>query len=332
MLNVANNKKNSSIDIVGCNKPKVSIIICAYNAEEFIEDTLKSVLAQTWKNLEVIVVDDGSVDNTAQIINKFSSFVCPIYQENQGSSAARNKGILKSSGDYLCFFDADDVMRADRIARQVAFMESYPEMGLSFVDYRNFDCDGKAQVTHFQTCSRLQTLLHGRKHMVLAKPCEALLHENFGITGTMMIRRSMLKSVSGFAEELRGGEDFHFYYRIARHTAVGVLCAEGMLRRLHASNVSGHRSIMLPDNVRYCKQLLQTEDVPSARRLLRAKLSKSWGEYARFEANRRHFFSAIAYEHRALIAFPAPAVFLRYLKNICRIMAIALGAHVPSDR
>jgi glycosyltransferase involved in cell wall biosynthesis len=104
-------------------KPLVSILIPAYNAEKWIASTLESALAQTWLDKEIIVVDDGSTDNTRAIALSFeSSIVKVIDQENQGASAARNRALQEAQGDFIQYLDADDLLAADKIERQVKIL------------------------------------------------------------------------------------------------------------------------------------------------------------------------------------------------------------------
>ena len=101
-------------------KPLVSILIPAYNAEEWIADTLKSAIGQTWERKEVIVVDDGSTDHTLAIARQFASErVSIVSQNNQGAAAARNRAFSVSQGDYIQWLDADDLLAPDKIARQM---------------------------------------------------------------------------------------------------------------------------------------------------------------------------------------------------------------------
>jgi glycosyltransferase involved in cell wall biosynthesis len=101
-------------------KPLVSILIPAHNAHEWIADTLRSAIAQTWERKEIIVVDDGSTDQTQAIARQFEAQgVCVFRQENQGASAARNKAFSLSNGDYIQWLDADDLLAPDKIARQM---------------------------------------------------------------------------------------------------------------------------------------------------------------------------------------------------------------------
>jgi len=102
-------------------KPLVSILIPAYNAQEWIADTLRSAIAQTWERKEIIVVDDGSTDRTLAVARRFESDgVRVVAQDNQGAAAARNKAFSLSQGDYIQWLDADDLLAPDKIERQLA--------------------------------------------------------------------------------------------------------------------------------------------------------------------------------------------------------------------
>src|SRR5271170_1948910 len=105
-------------------KPLVSILIPAYNAEAWISDTLRSAIAQTWEQKEIIVVDDGSTDQTLAIARRFESdSVRVVPQKNQGAAAARNTALSLCHGDYIQWLDADDILAPDKIARQMAELE-----------------------------------------------------------------------------------------------------------------------------------------------------------------------------------------------------------------
>ncbi|MGH9498288.1 MAG: glycosyltransferase family 2 protein [Terriglobales bacterium] len=114
-------------------KPLVSILIPAYNAEEWIADTLRSAIAQTWDRKEIIVVDDGSTDRTNAIARLFQpQGILIVRQENQGASAARNKAFSLSHGDYIQWLDADDLLAPDKIAKQMAVLDESGSKNLLF--------------------------------------------------------------------------------------------------------------------------------------------------------------------------------------------------------
>jgi len=111
-------------DSPGSKKPLVSILIPAYNVEKWIADSIRSALAQTWENKEIIVVDDGSSDRTFEIAQRFvTQGVQAIKQPNRGAAAARNKALELSRGDYIQWFDADDLLAPDKIAKQMELVE-----------------------------------------------------------------------------------------------------------------------------------------------------------------------------------------------------------------
>src|SRR5271154_7117490 len=111
-------------------KPLVSILIPAYNAEAWISDTLRSALAQTWERKEIIVVDDGSKDQTLAVARRFESesdCVHVFTQENQGAAATRNKAFSLCKGDYVQWLDADDLISPEKIARQMEAIGDSPD-------------------------------------------------------------------------------------------------------------------------------------------------------------------------------------------------------------
>jgi glycosyltransferase involved in cell wall biosynthesis len=108
-------------------KPRVSVLIPCYNAQMYIGETLESVFNQTWKNLEIIVVDDGSTDGSAAIVEAFSGgLVKLIRQDSKGAAAARNRAFAASTGDFVQFLDADDLIDKDKIAVQLARLQDCP--------------------------------------------------------------------------------------------------------------------------------------------------------------------------------------------------------------
>ena len=104
---------------------KVSIIIPLYNQKQFIADAIESALAQTFNNIEIIVVNDGSTDCPDEVLDMYKDKVKLVYQENKGLAATRNRGLLESAGEYVQFLDADDILFHDKIERQIAIINKY---------------------------------------------------------------------------------------------------------------------------------------------------------------------------------------------------------------
>ncbi|WP_066379079.1 MULTISPECIES: glycosyltransferase family A protein [unclassified Anabaena] len=202
------------------NFPLVSVIIPAYNAAAFIERTLKSVLNQTYTNIEVIVVDDGSRDQTTDIVQSIvqkDARVRLLQQPNSGVAAARNLAIKYAQGEFIAPIDADDIWYPENLEKQVkCFQESDSSVGLvyawSIVIDENDAPSGDFHVSEYQ----------GEVYM-------ALLYSNFlGNASSSLIRRSCLQRVGGYDSELKakgcqGCEDWELYLRIAEHYQVRVV-------------------------------------------------------------------------------------------------------------
>ncbi|MBD1887426.1 glycosyltransferase [Microcoleus vaginatus] len=192
--------------------PLVSVIIPAYNAEQFIEETLKSVLAQTYPAIEVLVVDDGSQDRTAEIVEKISkkdSRVQLLKQQNAGVAAARNLGIQKSRGEYIAPIDADDIWYPENIEKQVQCMlEGGEEVGVVYS--WTVDLDEKGLLTGGFRSYRIE----GDVYRTL------IFHNFIGNASASLIRRSCLEKVGVYDKTLKernaqGCEDWDLYLRIA---------------------------------------------------------------------------------------------------------------------
>jgi glycosyltransferase involved in cell wall biosynthesis len=322
---VANPDKKSVVD---SNHLLVSVIIPAFNAQDLIGETLDSVLGQTYKHVEIIVVDDGSTDQTSQVVRSYHPRVLYYYESNSGGCAVpRNTGIEHSSGEFLCFMDADDVMVPDRIARQIDFMGRNPSVGLVFCDYRNFNEQGPYPQSHFQTCPRLWPKLKDQRELILDNACELLARENFGSAGSLFLRKSILRLDSGFEPTLRSCEDLHFYYRLARHSPVGLINEVGMLRRLHSSNMSGNSLTMLSEAIRSRTLLRDTEPDAVNRAYLNRQIADYLGSLARYHADHRQYLKAVVKDWEALscqFCWPRLRIACR---NMARTISIALGLH-----
>jgi len=310
--------------------PVVSIIIPAFNAQDSIRETLDSVLAQTYRNLEIIVVDDGSTDATAEIVHRYEPHVRYYYQQNSGGCAVpRNNGISRSTGQFICFIDADDIMLPKRVARHVDFMEHHPEVGFTFCDYRNFDDQGPSPSSHFETCPRLWPLLNGRRNHVLERPCELLVRENFGIAGSLFVRRRVLDLAHGFEPTLRACEDFHLYYRLARRSPVAVINEVGMMRRLHGNNMSASALRMFSEGARSRALLRDSETDPRLRALLSGYIADCYASLARYHADRGDYLRAIGEDWRALQSDARANSAWRFCRGVARTVAMALDVHRP---
>src|SRR5688572_4229057 len=184
--------------------PKVSVIIASYNYGRFVGQAIRSVLDQTWRDREVIVVDDGSTDDTAAVVRTFGDSVRAIHQANRGLSGARNTGLRAASGQYVACLDSDDLWLPDKLARQVAVLDARPDVGLVYADAVYFDdASGTSLGRHGERYR------HADGHVT----ADLITRGNFIPSPTPLFRRAAVDVVGDFDETLRHSEDWDMWIR-----------------------------------------------------------------------------------------------------------------------
>lgn len=184
--------------------PTVSVIIPAYNAARYLAETLTSALGQTLADIEVIVVDDGSKDNTAEVAQSFPA-VRYVRQQNAGVSAARNTGAANARGEFLAFLDSDDIWHPDKLRQQVEALRQHPDSVFS-------------RTEAVSDPARQSEIQNGQREA--SAPCQLIpdFHTSFLVpyltTSTVMVRRSAFEEAGGFDTSLRIAEDVDFYLRV----------------------------------------------------------------------------------------------------------------------
>ncbi len=219
--------------------PLVSVVVANYNYGRFLPEALESVLAQTYENVEVTVVDDGSTDESREVLRRYESRVRVISQENQGVSAARNRGIAESTGTLIAFLDSDDVWLEDKLARQVELFDD-DSVRMVYTGLRYVDIDGRD----------LGTMLDGSCGDVLE---ELALLRGPGVpaTGsTAVIRRSALEKVGLFDESLSTSADWDMWRRIACHYSIELVREPLVLYRQHESAMHNNVDVFERDILR----------------------------------------------------------------------------------
>jgi glycosyltransferase involved in cell wall biosynthesis len=263
-------------------EPLVSVIVPAFNAERFIGECLASLVAQAYANTEIIVVDDGSTDGTAELVKNEFTTVRYLYQENSGTcSRPRNAGAKLARGEFIGFFDADDVMQPDCIRSHIDAFADFPSAAFSLVNYQNFASKDNSNIgpAHFQTCKLLAVhtgICAERPRVLIAgrRAREILIEENFASACGIVIRRSVFSGLGGFDEILRASEDFDLAYRASTEGDVAVNLAVGFRRRTHEDNMSHQTARILGEKIRSRAQLAVIEPDSELRRRLQLKLGE----------------------------------------------------------
>ncbi|MEZ0123223.1 MAG: glycosyltransferase family 2 protein [Candidatus Reddybacter sp.] len=227
---------------------KISAVIPTYNNADYIEEAIHSILGQTHPVAEIIVVDDGSSDNTATLIEALkqkSERLIYIKQDNQGPSSARNRGIDAASGDWIAFLDADDLWTPDKIALQIAALQSEPQLKLIAADMSEMDRRGETIVASVLTQHQLLEHFQTLAGKAVPRAMAALLTKNFIPTGTVLVERACLTAAGGFNTHIRFGEDLELWAKIAADHPISCLPRVMMQRRQHGNNATQNVAPML---------------------------------------------------------------------------------------
>lgn len=195
-------------------KPGISVIIPTYNRAELLLRAVDSVQKQTYDNWELVIVDDGSKDETKESIKKLNdSRITYIKNEkNMGAAASRNRGVSAAKFDYIAFLDSDDVWRENKLEKQMAYMNKFPYFGMIYCPFLNHYLDGhELVVPNHQTGEREGWIQ------------STLLINNVIGTPTMLIKKDVFKENGGFDISLRALEDWDFALRVSWNTQIGFL-------------------------------------------------------------------------------------------------------------
>lgn len=211
--------------------PLVSVIVPTYNSARYVTAAVDSILDQSFKDFEVLVIDDGSTDDTRTVLARYGSPVRYIHQSNRGVSIARNRGIAESTGKYIAFLDADDTWFPAKLERQLDALTQTPGYRLCYTGFRFVDDQMRSLRDHRprQFDDALEGLLfHGN---IVSSIC------------TVLVERALFDQVGGFDPELSQCADWDMWVRLARTTRFLVIEDLLVTYRQHATNMS--RSVAL---------------------------------------------------------------------------------------
>jgi glycosyltransferase involved in cell wall biosynthesis len=303
---------------------RVSVVIPAYNHARYLPQAIESALAQTLAPAEVIVVDDGSTDDTPAVLAPYADRVRVVRQPNAGVSAARNHGVSLSTGEAVAFLDADDVWLPRKLELQCARMEADPEVGLVHVAVQDVDAEGKPLGCHtggLEGEGIAREMLFFRRPVILG-----------GGSGAM-VRRSVFDEVGGFDLDLGTSADWDLYYRIASRSKVAFVPEVLLHYRLHGSNMHGNIRRMEREMLHaYAKAFREPDpDLQRVRRRcygnLHSVLAGSYfgaGQYGPFLRHTLKSLTLTPDNLRRYLAFP-----LRFLRRALggRAAGASFGAH-----
>lgn len=264
--------------------PKVSVIIPTYNCARYLPETLESVLNQSFRDLEVIVVDDGSTDNTKEILRPFLPRIRYVYQENSGGPARpRNRGIGLAGGSYVSCLDSDDILLPGKMAKAVSFLEDVPELGMVFTNFVKCDEEGTPyRGTHLDAYPHfmgLKKVRAGDERFILPGKMtfDGLFHENFIGTSGVVVPRRVFSTVGLFDEGVTAGgvEDRDMWFKIAASYDIGYLNVIGHVYRVRKGSVSRRSVRAARDNITVIRRHMSGTASREARRRARRVIARS---------------------------------------------------------
>ena len=220
----------------GSSTPRVAVVIPCYNREQYLAQAVQSVLDQTWPNVELVVVDDGSTDGSREVLASFGDRVRVLTHpggENRGQSASINLGINNSEGEYIAILDSDDWWALDKLESHIGYLEANPDIGMVY---------GNGFRVEQETGTRYR--LYQDAHREASDPARLLLDCYIALPGNAVFRRSVLHKAGLFDESLRSAQDHDMAVRMAEVARFAYLPGERFFYRRHSASIS-HRNFKL---------------------------------------------------------------------------------------
>lgn len=235
--------------------PLVSVIMPAYNAQAYIAQALASVLTQDYANLELLVVDDGSTDGTAQHPALQDPRIRILQQANAGPAAARNLGLAQARGDLIAFIDADDLWLPGKLTAQVSYLQAHPDISIVFGGFQRWElaADGQFALPILPPVpSDAHTLTQPSGWIYTDLLLDSVVH-----IITAMVRKPVFDSVGEFDAQLPTGEDYDFWLRASRQFKIDQMAQTVALYRIHPVSLT---TVPRPESNEYrvLTQALQT--------------------------------------------------------------------------
>ena len=267
--------------------PLVSVIIPTFNCGKFIEQSIESVLNQTYKNIEIIVVDDGSTDDTPSKLLPYGNNIFYIHQNHQGLSRSRNIGMSHSKGEYIAFQDADDVWHPKKLKMQVECFRKVQDIGLIFTDFSKIDNEGNLVQDRCEQYAfpifkdyglSIKKIFNGKPTVRIDDANRGdvqhtlysgsifyhLCKGNFILPSTTLFKKECIDEIGLlWNEELRCATDQYFHLHFARHFPVAYLDAVTVEYRVgRGGNVSGNKNVpqLILNTIRTLEDIYERDD------------------------------------------------------------------------
>jgi glycosyltransferase involved in cell wall biosynthesis/O-antigen/teichoic acid export membrane protein len=280
--------------------PRVSVVIPTYNMAKYLPLALESALGQGYPNLDIIVIDDGSTDDTAEVVRPYLHRIRYFRQENRGLPAARNRGLELAQGEYVRFLDADDALCADALFAQVALLNEYPQVALVHGPAHVMDSDGKVRGLRRSPLPSAAATIRpsARAFRRLLRGCDICV-------STVMVRVAALRRVGPFQPESLPGEDWDMWLRIGAYYDQAYIPKPLAYYRVHQNSITASYTLasFLDSHLHTLRTLFARPDLsyPHLEKLAYASLDRTTALVA---ARLRHRGPFARYLTRALRSQP----------------------------
>jgi glycosyltransferase involved in cell wall biosynthesis len=242
--------------------PAISVVIATFNRANFLPETIDSILAQSFQDFELIVVDDGSTDNTRDVVERYGSRLHYLHQQNRGPSAARNLGVEHAKAPWIAFQDSDDLSLPDHLESLYRYVQDFPGCGMVFA---NGSYIGGPE-------HRRETIIPAKQSRRLAEKgvrLSDLFAKSIVRVQAALISKKVYDAIGGHDESLRISMDLDLAFRILMNSTVAYLDKPLFAYRKHEGNIGRNEELRLTENIRVIEKLLR--DNPQARALLGGK-------------------------------------------------------------
>ncbi len=238
--------------------PTVSVLIPSYNHERFLPHCMQSVFDQTYTDYEIVVVDDGSRDNSVQVLQSYGDRLRLYVQENRGTYPTLNRLVRESRGKYLAVLNSDDLWAPTKLEQQVAILDHKPEVGLVHTGGYFIDGEGTIQPGN--------PLGFEWPRTPSGNIIEALVRCNKIIASSVLIRRECFERLGGFREDLFGSGDWEMWFRVALHYDIAFIDEPLTMYRVHGGNASFQHRRVYEDDVKVRTETIHAHEADLWRR------------------------------------------------------------------
>ena len=274
--------------------PKVSVVIATYNRSRFLCQTIESALSQTYKDYEIIIVDDGSTDDTKEALKFFDGKIRYFYQENQGISAAKNRGVNESVGEFIAFVDDDDIWLPEKLDEQMQFIERHPQLAFVCSEVITIDEHGNF-------------LAHWRKpkDQKISDNFENLYDGNFIHVPTVLLRKKCFIEIGGFDEKLMTTEDYDLWLRLAKRHPFRYMDKPLAKYRIHKNQTTKNvkkLELRVRNNIKALNRREIASDLGFFKK--RVRKAKVYYQYAKIYFKSENFLKASLTYFKSLATYP----------------------------